>query len=196
MYRALTWLALATNTPIDDAPAIAELVNSCYLEYNLDPSSFMMKINGEDVTEAIRSLEVTARVSEIAAHSAVRQFMVRQQQQCGKTGGIVAEGRDIGTNVFPDAELKIFLTASVTERARRRYLELKNTDRGDISLVQLERDIALRDEKDSTRKVAPLRKAPDAVEISTDGLTVGEVIDRIVDLYKERTGVSGAGGDR
>ncbi|MGL5060573.1 MAG: bifunctional pantoate--beta-alanine ligase/(d)CMP kinase [Microcoleus sp.] len=188
MYRALTWLALATNTTISDAPAIAELVNSCYLEYNLDPASFMMKINGEDVTEAIRSLEVTARVSEIAAHPAVRQFMVRQQQQCGKTGGIVAEGRDIGTNVFPDAELKIFLTASVQERARRRQLELKNTGRGELALAQLEQDIALRDEKDSTRKIAPLRKAADAVEISTDGLSIAEVIDRIVDLYKERIG--------
>lgn len=193
MYRALTWRALATNTPIGDAPAIAELVNSSYLEYNLDPSSFMMKINGEDVTEAIRSLAVTARVSEIAAYPAVRQFMVKQQQQCGKTGGIVAEGRDIGTNVFPDAELKIFLTASVQERARRRQLELKDTGRGDISLAQLEQDIALRDEKDSTRKIAPLRKAADAVEISTDGLAVGEVIDRIIALYKERIGAPSAG---
>jgi pantoate ligase/cytidylate kinase len=188
MYRALTWLAIATDTPISDAPAIAELVNSSYLEYNLDPSSFMMKINGEDVTEAIRSLEVTARVSEIAASPAVRQFMVKQQQRCGKGGGIVAEGRDIGTNVFPDAELKIFLTASVKERSRRRQLELKNTGRGDISLEQLERDIALRDEKDSTREIAPLRKAADAVEIQTDNLTVPEVIDRIVCLYKERIG--------
>jgi pantoate ligase / CMP/dCMP kinase len=119
--------------------------------------------------------------------------MVKQQQQCGKTGGIVAEGRDIGTNVFPDAELKIFLTASVQERARRRQLELKDTGRGDISLAQLEQDIALRDEKDSTRKIAPLRKAADAVEISTDGLAVGEVIDRIIALYKERIGAPSAG---
>ncbi|MCU0544931.1 MAG: bifunctional pantoate--beta-alanine ligase/(d)CMP kinase [Oscillatoriaceae cyanobacterium Prado104] len=192
MYRALTWRALATNTPISDAPAIAELVNSSYLEYNLDPASFMMKINGEDVTEAIRSLAVTARVSEIAAHLAVRQFMVKQQQQCGKLGGIVAEGRDIGTNVFPDAELKIFLTASVRERARRRQLELKDTGRGDIGLAQLEQDIALRDEKDSTRKIAPLRKADDAVEISTDGLSISEVIDRIIALYKERIGAPSA----
>ncbi|MEG4571818.1 bifunctional pantoate--beta-alanine ligase/(d)CMP kinase [Microcoleus sp. N3A4] len=189
MYRALTWLALKTGTPISDECAIAELVSSSYLEYNLDPASKMLKINGEDVTEAIRSLEVTSRVSEMAAIPAVRQFLVEEQRRCGTKGGIVAEGRDIGTNVFPDAELKIFLTASVQERSRRRLLELKDTDRANISLAQLEQDIALRDEKDSTREVAPLRKAADAVEIQTDNLTVAEVIDRIVGLYKEKIGL-------
>jgi pantoate ligase/cytidylate kinase len=188
MYRALTWLALKTGTPISDEWAIAELVSSSYLEYNLDPASKMLKINGEDVTEAIRSLEVTSRVSSMAAIPAVRQFLVKEQRRCGKKGGIVAEGRDIGTNVFPDAELKIFLTASVQERSRRRLLELKDTDRANISLAQLEQDIALRDEKDSTREVAPLRKAADAVEIQTDNLTVAEVIDQIVGLYKQRIG--------
>lgn len=187
MYRAVTWLVMTTNTPISDEFAIAELVNSSYLEYNLDPASGLtLKINGEDITEAIRSLEVTARVSEIAAVPAVREFLVEQQRRCGKIGGIVAEGRDIGTNVFPDAELKIFLTASVKERSRRRLLELKDADRANISLEQLERDIALRDSKDSTREVSPLRKAADAVEIETDGLTIAEVIDRIVGLYKEQ----------
>lgn len=187
MYRAVTWLAMSTNTEISDELAIAELVNLSYLEYNLDPAvGLMLKINGQDVTEAIRSLEVTARVSEIAAQPAVRQFLVEQQQRCGVKGGIVAEGRDIGTNVFPDAEVKIFLTASVKERARRRWLELQNSGRTDISLEQLEQDIALRDEKDSTRSFAPLRKAADAVEIQTDNLTIAEVLDRIIGLYKER----------
>ena len=188
MYRALTWLALKTNTPMSDECAIAELVSCSYLEYNLDPGSLSLKINGEDVTEAIRSLEVTSRVSEMAAISVVREFLVDEQRRCGIEGGIVAEGRDIGTNVFPDAEVKIFLTASVQERARRRLLQLKETDRANISLAQLEEDIALRDSKDSTRKIAPLRKAADAVEIQTDNLTVDEVIDRIVGLYQERIG--------
>ncbi|MEG3846496.1 bifunctional pantoate--beta-alanine ligase/(d)CMP kinase [Microcoleus sp. herbarium19] len=188
MYRALTWLALKTNTPMSDECAIAELISCSYLEYNLDPASLSVKINGEDVTEAIRSLEVTSRVSEMAAIPAVREFLVEEQRRCGKSGSIVAEGRDIGTNVFPDAELKIFLTASVQERARRRLLQLKDTDRANISLAQLQQDIALRDEKDSTRKIAPLLKAADAVEIQTDNLTVDEVIARIVGLYKERIG--------
>ena len=188
MYRALTWLALKTNTPMSDECAIAELIGSSYLEYNLDPASLSLKINGEDVTEAIRSLEVTSRVSEMAALSVVREFLVDEQRRCGIEGGIVAEGRDIGTNVFPDAELKIFLTASVQERARRRLLQLKETDRANISLEQLEEDIALRDSKDSTRKIAPLLQAADAVEIQTDNLTVDEAIDRIVGLYQERIG--------
>ncbi|MBE9187850.1 bifunctional pantoate--beta-alanine ligase/(d)CMP kinase [Microcoleus sp. LEGE 07076] len=188
MYRALTWLALTTGTPISDECAIAELVSGSYLEYNIDPGSLTLKINGEDVTEAIRSLEVTSRVSEMAAIRSVREFLVQEQRRCGKKGGIVAEGRDIGTNVFPDAELKIFLTASVQERSRRRLLQLKETDRANISLAELEQDIALRDEKDSTREFAPLRKAADAVEIQTDNLTVDEVIDRIVGLYKQRIG--------
>ena len=188
MYRALTWLALNTNTLMSDECAIAELISSSYLEYHLDPASLSLKINGEDVTEAIRSLEVTSRVSEMAAIPVVREFLVEEQRRCGIKGSIVAEGRDIGTNVFPDAELKIFLTASVQERARRRLLQLKETDRANITLAQLEQDIALRDEKDSTRKIAPLLKAADAVEIQTDNLTVDEVIDRIVGLYKERIG--------
>ena len=188
MYRALTWLALNTNTLMSDECAIAELISSSYLEYHLDPASLSLKINGEDVTEAIRSLEVTSRVSEMAAIPIVREFLVDEQRRCGIEGGIVAEGRDIGTNVFPDAELKIFLTASVQERARRRLLQLKETDRANISLAQLEQDIALRDEKDSTREIAPLRKAADAVEIPTDNLTVDEAIDRIVGLYQERIG--------
>lgn len=189
MYRALTWLALKTNTPMSDECAIAELISCSYLEYHLDPASLSLKINGEDVTEAIRSVEVTSRVSEMAAISIVREFLVDEQRRCGIKGGIVAEGRDIGTNVFPDAELKIFLTASVQERARRRLLQLKETDRANISLAQLEQDIALRDEKDSTREIAPLRKAADAVEIQTDNLTVDEAIDRIVGLYQERIGL-------
>lgn len=188
MYRALTWLALNTNTSMSDECAIAELISCSYLEYHLDPASLSLKINGEDVTEAIRSVEVTSRVSEMAAIPIVREFLVDEQRRCGIKGGIVAEGRDIGTNVFPDAELKIFLTASVQERARRRLLQLKETDRANISLAQLEQDIALRDEKDSTRKIAPLLQAADAVEIQTDNLTVDEVIDRIVGLYQERIG--------
>ena len=188
MYRALTWLALKTNTSMSDECAIAELISCSYLEYHLDPGSLSLKINGEDVTEAIRSVEVTSRVSEMAAIPVVREFLVDEQRRCGIKGSIVAEGRDIGTNVFPDAELKIFLTASVQERARRRLLQLKETDRANISLAQLEQDIALRDEKDSTREIAPLRKAADAVEIQTDNLTVDEAIDRIVGLYQERIG--------
>jgi pantoate ligase/cytidylate kinase len=171
---------------LDDEPAIAELVSACNIEFNFHPTSFTLVINGEDVTDAIRSLEVTSHVSAVAALPVVRHFMVQQQQRYGRKGGIVAEGRDIGTNVFPDAEVKIFLTASVKERSRRRLIELQTRGQHDISLEQLEIDLALRDEKDSTRAIAPLRKAADAIEIQTDGLTVVQVTERIVNLYQQR----------
>lgn len=186
MYRAVTWLVLTTGTPLEDETAIAELVSSCHLELAINATSFTLKMNGQDVTSAIRTPEVTAAVSAVSAQPAVRRFMVQQQQRYGGKGGLVAEGRDIGTNVFPDAELKIFLTASIQERSRRRHLELNAQGRGEVSLEQLERDIALRDEKDSTREISPLRKAADAIEIQTDGLSIAEVTRRIVMLYKER----------
>ncbi|PLZ89268.1 cytidylate kinase [Fischerella thermalis CCMEE 5198] len=189
MYRAVTWLVLHEGIALDDECAIAELASGCVIE--LAPgqdlqSPVQVWINHHDVTQAIRSIAVTSNVSAIAAQSAVRQALVKQQQRWGKKGGLVAEGRDIGSHVFPDAEVKIFLTASVQERARRRLRDFQKQGQSDISLEQLEKDIAERDWKDSTRKVSPLKKAPDAVEISTDGLSVTEVTEKIVDYYQQR----------
>lgn len=189
MYRAVTWLVLQMGIAIDDDCAIAELVNQCKIE--LTPSQDLQSpvqvwINGTDVTQAIRTIEVTSNVSAIAAQNAVRVSLVKQQQSWGKRGGLVAEGRDIGTHVFPDAEVKIFLTASVGERARRRQQDFKKQGQPEVSLEQLERDIAERDWKDSNRKVSPLQKATDAVEIQTDGLSESEVTAKIVNHYQQR----------
>ncbi|WP_041238487.1 bifunctional pantoate--beta-alanine ligase/(d)CMP kinase [Gloeothece citriformis] len=181
MYRAITWLVLNSNINLEDEAAIAELVSQVNLE--LTPKG--IKINGEDVTEAIRTLQVTAHVSAISAMESVRQALVKQQQSYGQKGGIVAEGRDIGTHVFPNAELKIFLTASVQERARRRLQDLIESGQGDITVNQLEQDIQLRDYRDSHRKFAPLQKATDAIEIITDGLTIEDVTAKIITLYRE-----------
>ncbi|MEH2193367.1 MAG: bifunctional pantoate--beta-alanine ligase/(d)CMP kinase [Nostoc sp.] len=189
MYRAVTWLVLEKGIAIDDECAIAELTNLCKIELtpNQDlQSSVRVWINGTDVTQVIRTVEVTSLVSAIAAQSAVRQALVKQQQSWGKKGGLVAEGRDIGTHVFPDAEVKIFLTASVSERARRRQEDFNKQGQSEINLEQLERDIAERDWKDSTRKVSPLQKAVDAIEVQTDGLDVSEVTAQIVDYYQQR----------
>ncbi|MGA7932056.1 MAG: bifunctional pantoate--beta-alanine ligase/(d)CMP kinase [Kovacikia sp.] len=213
MYRALTWLVLQSGIAVDDESAVAELVSQCEIEFQAQraeagsdgeatkrresgdggqnpqpsqPSLPSILINGQDVTAAIRSLEVTSQVSAIAAQPAVRKELVRQQRRYGKKGGIVAEGRDVGTFVFPDAELKIFLTASVQERARRRQQDLKNQGRGDLNLDELEQAIYERDRKDSTRALAPLRKAADAIEIQSDHLTIADVIDQIVQLYQAR----------
>ncbi|BAZ82818.1 MAG: bifunctional pantoate--beta-alanine ligase/(d)CMP kinase [Sphaerospermopsis kisseleviana] len=189
MYRAITWLVLENGIDIDDECSIAELANQCKIE--LTPSQniqfpVQVWINGIDVTQEIRSIEVTSKVSAIAAQNTVRKALVQQQQSWGKKGGLVAEGRDIGTHVFPDAEVKIFLTASVSERARRRQQDFTKQGQPEVSLEQLERDIAERDYKDSTRKISPLRKAADAVEVQTDGLTPGEVAARIVNYYQDR----------
>jgi pantoate ligase / CMP/dCMP kinase len=189
MYRAVTWLVLQTGIAVNDECAIAELVNQCNIE--LTPSDDLQTpvkvwVNGTDVTQAIRSIEVTSQVSVIAAQSAVRQALVKQQQNWGKKGGLVAEGRDIGTHVFPDAEVKVFLTASVEERAHRRQQDFKQQGHPEVDLEQLKRDIAERDWKDSTRKVSPLQKAPDAVEIQSDGLNVSEVTAQIVKYYQEQ----------
>lgn len=189
MYRAVTWLILHSGILIQDEAAVAELVSQCQIQLipSHDPQDPpRVLIGGHEVTQQIRSLEVTAQVSAVAAQPCVRQALVKQQQRYGQTGGVAVEGRDIGTYVFPDAELKIFLTASIQERARRRQQELKNQGMGHLSLEQLERDIYERDQKDSSRSIAPLRKAPDAIEIQTGGLSIAEVTALIVSLYQER----------
>ena len=187
MYRAITWLVLEQGIDINDDFAVAELATRCKIE--LTPgeslqSPVKVQINDIDVTEKIRTVEVTSLVSAIAAQSAVRQALVRQQQSWGQRGGLVAEGRDIGTHVFPDAEVKIFLTASVGERARRRQQDFEKQNQPQVSLEQLERDIAERDLKDSTRKISPLQKAADAIEVETDGLTASEVAAQIISHYQ------------
>jgi pantoate ligase / CMP/dCMP kinase len=184
MYRAMTWLVLQSGIELGDEVAIADLVSQAHLE--LKPNPIQVRVNGQDITQAIRSLEVTAHVSTIAAQPAVRDILRQQQQAYAEIGGVAAEGRDIGTHIFPDAGLKIFLTASVEECARRRYGELQATGKPEITYEQLVQDIAERDRKDSQRQVAPLRKADDAIEVLTDGMTVLEVTDKIVDLYRER----------
>ena len=184
MYRAVTWIVLQSGVPVEDQAQVAELVSQCQISFD-GPKNSHVITNGQDVTEAIRSREVTNNVSVIAAQSTVRYFMVKQQQQFGIQGRIVAEGRDIGTHVFPNAELKIFLTASVAERSRRRLLELQQKYQTNISLEEVEKDIIRRDQKDTNREISPLRKASDAIEISTDGLSIDEVTQKIVDIYRK-----------
>ena len=185
MYRAVTWLVLQSGIGIDDLPAIAELVSKCQISFS-GSANFEIAIDGHDVTKAIRTGEVTSHVSAIASIGAVRYFLVKKQQEFGEVGGIVAEGRDIGTKVFPDAEVKVFLTASVRERSRRRLLELQKQGQENISIEELELQISQRDLKDSTRTISPLRKASDAIEIQTDGLSITEVTQNIIELYRQQ----------
>ncbi len=181
MYRSIAWLAIEANLALDDELKIAELVNRAKIILTGE----RVIVNEIDVTQAIRTPAVTSKVSAIATLGVVRTALVKQQQAIGAQGGIVAEGRDMCTYVFPHAKVKIFLTASVVERARRRQQDLRNQGQGEVDLAELERSIAERDKIDSTREIAPLRKAVDAVEIITDRLTIEEVVDRIVQMYRQ-----------
>ena len=145
----------------------------------MDPCPFSRR-------NVIRSPEVTALVSQVAAHGCVREALTRQQRAMGERGGLVAEGRDIGTAVFPDAECKVFLTATVAERARRRAEDLRQRGFAVPELASLEAQMAERDRLDSIRAVAPLCRADDAAELITDGLGIEAVIEALVDLFRER----------
>ncbi|WP_342596868.1 pantoate--beta-alanine ligase [Cyanobacterium aponinum UTEX 3222] len=182
MYRAITWLVMENNINVEDEESIASLVANVQLE--LFPSDNLqipvtVKINGQDITKEIRTPRVTNQVSKVAAQSAVREKMVALQQEYGAKGGIVAEGRDIGTNVFPHAQLKIFLTATPQARAKRRLIDLQNQGESNIDLDTLIKEIEERDYLDSTRAIAPLKKAEDAIELITDNLTIDQVIEKI-----------------
>jgi pantoate ligase/cytidylate kinase len=191
MYRAFTWFVLSQGVAPQDEVAVAELLSECQIRLMSQvttpaqaPAPPEVWVNDRQVTQAIRRPDVTAQVSVVAAQAAVRAALVEQQKQYGLKGGVVADGRDIGTHVFPHAELKIFLTASVQERARRRLQDLATQSQPLPTLSQLEADISERDRKDSTRQISPLRKAEDAIEIITDDLSVEAVIEQIIQRYQ------------
>lgn len=184
MYRAVTWLVLQSGISLGDEPAIAELVSQSTIELISTHAASIVKINGIDVTQAIRSPLVTSQVSAIAAQKAVREQLVQYQRHLGANGGIVAEGRDIATHVFPEAELKIFLTASIYERARRRHQDMQSQGQTAVDVATLEREIAQRDARDQSRDVAPFTKAEGAIELNTNHLTIPDVVEEIIKLYK------------
>ena len=194
MYRAITWLALQRGIPLDDAEQLTQLAAQTQLTLQSGPSAdepTRIWADGEEVTQAIRSPEVTRWVSQVAAVPGVRQELVKRQRLIGRDGGAVLEGRDIGTHVFPDAELKVFLTASVGERAQRRQHQLQAQGQV-VSLEELKAQIEQRDRRDSERLISPLRPAPDAILIDTDHLSQAEVEDKIVRLYRQLLEQSGA----
>jgi pantoate ligase/cytidylate kinase len=194
MYRAITWLALQRGIPLDDAEQLTQLAAQTQLTLQSGPSAdepTRIWADGEEVTQAIRSPEVTRWVSQVAAVPGVRQELVKRQRLIGRDGGAVLEGRDIGTHFFPDAELKVFLTASVGERAQRRQHQLQAQGQV-VSLEELKAQIEQRDRRDSERLISPLRPAPDAILIDTDHLSQAEVEDKIVRLYRQLLERSGA----
>ncbi|WP_293831937.1 (d)CMP kinase [uncultured Phascolarctobacterium sp.] len=184
MYRSVAWKFLQTGREFDEA-YISELANTMIIEFKPEAKVNRVFVDGTEVTEAIRTPEVTAIVSRVAAIGAVREAMVEQQRRMGEIGGVLMDGRDIGTVVFPHAQLKIFLTASVEERARRRYKEM--IEKGQqVELAQLQEDIAARDKQDSERAISPLRQAEDALLLDTSDMSIAQVTDKILQLVQER----------
>ncbi|WLR43753.1 (d)CMP kinase [Bacillus carboniphilus] len=185
MYRALTFKAIQKRISLDDEGKLVELLNGMTIELVPRNEGQAVFVNGEDVTEEIRSNEVSNHVSIVAQHPQVRHEMVHRQREMSKSGGVVMDGRDIGSYVLPNAELKIFMKASVEERAQRRHNE--NLTKGiQSNLMEIQESIARRDKIDSEREMAPLIKAEDAIEIDTTSLSISEVIRVIENLIKER----------
>ncbi|MDO4178909.1 MAG: (d)CMP kinase [Phascolarctobacterium sp.] len=184
MYRSVTWKFLGTGKDFNEN-VIGELAHKMLIEFKPEAKVNRVFVDGTEVTEAIRTPEVTANVSKVAAIGSVREAMVKQQRRMGEIGGIIMDGRDIGTVVFPDAELKVFLTASVEERAMRRYKE--NVAKGQTcDLAKLKEEIAARDKADSEREISPLKQAGDAILLDSSHMTIDEVVQAILNMVEER----------
>jgi len=187
MYRAVTWLIQEKNIDPQDEKKVGMTLKDLNLHLEISNSGNQkVFVNNQEVSHEIRSPEVTKNVSVIASQIGVREIMTAQQKQIGKKGGIVAEGRDIGSTVFPDAELKIFLTATTKERARRRAIDLKNHGFHVPELLELEEQIQERDRLDSTREISPLVKPIDAEELVTDGMHIEEVVETIIEIFRNK----------
>jgi len=184
MYRAVTLKVLGAGTDPSDGEAIRDLLGETHVELRRDGTLTRVLLDGRDVTEEIRSPAVTRAVSAVSRHRAVREAMVREQRRMGSAGGIVLEGRDIGTVVFPDAQVKFFIVAGIESRARRRAKELQ--DRGiSPDMRALVEEIRERDRLDSTREESPLKKADDAIELDTSDLTIEEQVRIVVDRVRQ-----------
>lgn len=184
MYRAVAWQALRKGVEHDNR-AIAELACNLDLKLTNIDNKTKVTVAGQDITEAIRTPEVSRLVPKVAQVGELREVMLKLQQDMAKSGGVVMDGRDIGTRVLPHADIKVFLTASIAERARRRWQEL--TDKGySISLSELEDEIACRDKEDCEREIAPLVAAPDAINIDTTNLSIDATVASILELHREK----------
>ncbi|WP_425800386.1 (d)CMP kinase [Desulfitobacterium sp. Sab5] len=180
MYRAIALKSLRLNIPVDHEEEVGHMVQQTEIE--LDHSEERRVFcDGQDVTEAIRSPEVSRKVSTIAAYPVVRQRLVQLQRQEAKRGAVIMDGRDIGTFVLPEADLKIFLTASIEERAHRRWRELLKAGK-EVPVNEVKQDMEKRDRQDTEREASPLQPAHDALILDTTELTIEEIVDRIIAL--------------
>lgn len=185
MYRAVTYKALQNNIQLDDAQALEHMLRATKIKLTPSNEGQLVFVDEENVSQAIRSNEVTSNVSQVAAHANIREILVALQKQLAAQGGVVMDGRDIGTHVLPQAELKVYMSATVEERARRRQLD--NEKRGiPSSFETLMKEIALRDKLDSEREASPLVQAEDAVFLDTTALSIDDAAKAIMDLAEQK----------
>jgi len=182
MYRAVAWKALQSGVPLDAEDAVAELAEHARLEVGPDE----VRIDDEDVTRAIRTPAIDRAAAAAARLPRVRAALVNRQRKAGEQGRIVMEGRDIGTVVFPDADVKIYLDASAEERARRRAADPAHGVGRQAALTEVESEMKARDLSDSTRATSPLAVAADAVHLNTTGLSVEETLDKVMRIVEEK----------
>ncbi len=192
MYRAVTWVALSRSIPISDEDAVTALAEQVQIDF-LPPDvndgrQYTIRADGSDITWDIRSREVDTNVSPVSAYAGVRRAMTAQQRRIGLEGHVVMVGRDIGTVVLPEADLKIYLDATEQERAHRRFLEREQ--RGEqVEYAAVLREIQRRDQIDSSRSVAPLKQADDAIYLDSTGLSVPEVMARVLEIVQAKARV-------
>ena len=183
MYRAIAYKALKSGAPLDDESKISQIAKTTKVV--LDHSDErLVWCDGENVTQAIRNPEISRAVSLVASYQGVRERLVELQRMEAKRGGVVMDGRDIGTHVLPDADYKIFLTATSEERARRRWAELSKAGNV-VTYDEVARDMLKRDRSDTEREVSPLRPAQDAIILDTTGLSVDELVAKIIMITQE-----------
>ena len=191
MYRSVAWKACDLGVDLEDADAVTDVAKTYEIEFEHEPGEPNAKavlIGGTDVTQVIRTAEIDKAVTPVSSIPAVREALVAQQQRIGAAGDYVVEGRDIGTVVFPNAELKIFLTASDEERARRRVKQNIERGVGSTDFEEVLADIIRRDKADSSRAASPLKPAEDSVLVDSTNLSMEEVVDVICAIARRRQG--------
>ncbi|MFD2599728.1 (d)CMP kinase [Sphingobacterium corticis] len=189
MYRAVTLYFMQHDIALDDLPAINEAMENIHIDFVPNPNKTEILLNGQDVSDAIRTMEISSQVSEVSAIKQVREAMVAQQQKLGAKRNIVMDGRDIGTTVFPKANLKIFMTADPYIRAERRFAEL--AAKGEqLTMEEVVENLAHRDHIDSTREESPLRQAEDAIVLDNSQLSQEEQLAFVLDLYEQAKSAS------
>lgn len=185
MYRAVTLKAIVLKIPTNESKRIVEVAANIAIQFKQENSRTIILMDGEDVSDLIRTPEVNNQINPVAANPEVRKILVKKQQELGEDGGIVMDGRDIGTIVFPDAELKVYMRASAEQRAKRRYLEFKSKGIS-IDYDEVLQEVKTRDHADMTRQHGPLKIAVDATVLDTTDLSIEEQVDRVYELAMKK----------